>query len=447
MFEQTRAWLGHGLELLAQRVTSPQRFPESDRIFVPGRTLAGVRVTPDNAVTLSAVWAATRYIQQSVAVGPWRVFLKGGKGPEIQERHPIDWLLYKQPNPELTSFQFRETLTHWALLWGNGYAEIEVDALGRPIALWPIEPWRVAVLRDAAGKLYYEIDNEGLQAKSILPPSRMFHIRGFGHGPLGMSVVDVAAESIGWAKAAQLFGAAFFGNGMTMSGVVINKKGLKPEGLKRQKKEFDSLHKGPYKAWGTAHIDNDADFKQMGVTPEQGQFILTNQHLVEEVCRWFGVPPHKVMHLLRATFSNIEHQAIEVVVDSIGPWVKRFEDEADIKLFGQNRSSYYSKINMRALLRGDMAARIQFYEGMQRIGCYSPNKILEYEDENTLGPEGDIHVMQAQWRTLEQLASGEGQTSQPPQPQPQLRAQVVEEEDDAEVEGMLTVMEKLDVQK
>src|SRR5262249_33598384 len=162
-----------------------------------------------------------------------------------------DWLLWKRPNTEWSSFQFRETLTHWALRWGNGYAEIERDQLDRPFALWPIHPERVKCCRAtedsydsngeeiAAGVLYYEIDNGMGAGKTILAARRMFHVRGFGEGPVGVNVISYAAQTIGWARAAQLFGASFFGNGMNPAGVVINKKALSVDGLRRQRAEFE----------------------------------------------------------------------------------------------------------------------------------------------------------------------------------------------------------------
>jgi HK97 family phage portal protein len=234
----------------------------------------------------------------------------------------------------------------------------------------------------------------------------MFHVRGFGEGPVGVNVINYASQSIGWARAAQLFGATFFGNGMNPAGVVINKKPLKPDGLKRQKAEFDQLYKGPSNANKTAFLDNDAEWKAIGFNARDAQLIELHQHLVEDMCRWFGVPPHKVQHLLRATFTNIESQGIEVVVDSISPWVKRFEDEAEYKLFGQNRQGLYTKIDMRGLMRGDAAARGVYYKMMFDTGAYSSNRILELEDENTIGPDGDIHVVNGTYRTLEQTAAG-----------------------------------------
>jgi HK97 family phage portal protein len=408
---------------ILNRMTREPKHPESSRVSTSSRSIAGVNVTPDTAVTVAAVWACLRYLSQTVAVLPWHVMSDGDRGAEIRSKHPIDWLLYKRPNPEWSSFQFRETLTHWALRWGNGFAEIEPDQNDRPFALWPIHPDRVKVCRAtepgnaaygdtiATGELYYEITN-GDGYKTNLAARRMFHLRGFGEGPVGVNVIDYATQSIGWARAAQLFGGAFFGNGAHVSTVIINKTPIGPDGLKLQKAEFDQLHRGVRHAHKAYHLGGDGDVKRIGLDAEETQLIEVHQFLVEEICRWFGVPPHKVMHLLRATFSNIEHQAIEVVVDSVSPWVKRFEDEADYKLFGQNRPGLYTKMNMRALLRGDNASRVAFYKDMVGIGAYSPNRVLELEDENTLGPDGDIHVMQSQWTTLDKI----GQEPEPVEP-------------------------------
>jgi HK97 family phage portal protein len=426
MLDGLRERVATGLLSIANRMTSDQRMPGTSRVAPAIRTLAGVPITPDTAVQVATVWACLRYLSQTVAVLPWHVKRDGKNGPEVQSNHGVDYLLWKRPSKEWSSFQFRETLTHWALRWGNGYAEIERDQLGRPFAMWPIHPERVRVWRaendevDAygtlinRGDLYYEIFNgvgiydTGGSANLSLAAENMFHVRGFGEGPVGVNVISYASQSIGWARAAQLFGATFFGNGMNPAGVVMNKKPLKPEGLKRQKAEFEQLYRGPNNANKTAFLDNDAEWKSIGFNARDAQLIELHQFLVEDTCRWFGVPPHKVQHLLRATFTNIESQGIEVVQDSIHPWAKRFEDEADYKLFGQNRQGLYTKLDMRGIMRGDAAARISYYEGMVRIGAYSPNRILELEDENTIGEDGDIHVMQNQNVTLEQIANGVG---------------------------------------
>lgn len=426
MFEGLRDSFANGLDILARRIGTDPRYPDASRVPSSGRSLAGVFITPDNAVTLPAMWRGLQFLAQTTGVLPWRVLREGKRGAEIAKTHTVDWLLWKRPSKEWSSFQFRETLIHWALRWGNGYAEIEPDQLGRPYAMWPIHPERVHVCRAIAsevdaygegietGDLYYEVD-QGSGAKLILSQRRMFHIRGFGEGPVGVNVMHYAAESLGWAKAVQLFGSSFFGNGTNISAVVMNKKPLKPDGLRRQRQEFSNLYGGPRKANRTAHLDNDADIKLLGLDAEKSQLNETDAQRVLDVCRWIGVPPHKVMDLSRATFSNIEHQATEVVVDSISPWVKRFEDEADAKLFGeQNRQGFYSKVNMKGLLRGDTAARIAFYKGMWEMGAYSPNDVLEHEDEETLGDAGDIHVMQGQYQTIEQVKEGRNAPQPPP---------------------------------
>jgi HK97 family phage portal protein len=302
MLESLRNTLARGFSVLAQRVSAEPRHPDERRVYGGPRTVAGVAITPDTAVTISAVWACLRYLSQTVAVLPWHVMREVDNGAEIQRSNPVDWLIYKRPNPEWSSFQFRETLTHWALRWGNGYAEIERDQAGRPFNLWPIHPERVSVCRDTdTGLLFYEVDN-GSSAKVEIAAADMFHIRGFGEGVVGVNVIDYAAQSLGWARAAQIFGAAFFGNGATPASVVMNKKPLTPEGLKRQRKEFEDLYKGPGRAGRTAFLDNDADIKSIGMDIDKMQLVETHQYLVEEVARWFGVPPHKIMHLLRATF-------------------------------------------------------------------------------------------------------------------------------------------------
>jgi HK97 family phage portal protein len=424
MLDGLRNGLAAAIGIVAQRLSTEPRYVNPHRVERGLRTVAGVTITPDTAVQVATVWACLRYLSQTVAVLPWHVKRDGKNGAEIQPMHGVDYLLWKRPNPEWSSFQFRESLAHWALRYGNGYAEIERDQLGRPFALWPIHPERTVVCRDPdTQKLYYRVSNTNTSDSSAtgaveIAAEDMFHIRGFGEGPLGVNVIDYASQSIGWARAAQLFGASFFGNGMNVSGVVVNKKPLKPEGLKRQKAEFEQIYKGPRNANKTAFLDNDADWKAIGLDPQKSQLIEVHQFLVEEICRWFGVPPHKVMHLLRATFTNIESQGIEVVVDSISPWVKRFEDEADWKLFGQNRQGLYTKIDMRGLMRGDATARSAYYKSMREMGAYSVNRILELEDENTIGEDGDVHTMNGTYKTLEQIIEGEPAALGAPAPGP-----------------------------
>lgn len=390
------------LRLFNRWRTSERRDPDTGMGW-RGRTQAGVVVTPDNALVVSTVWACCRYLSQTVGQLPWRVMRNDGDYRRLSASHPVDYLLYVRPNPEWSPFQFKETMIHWAARYGNAYAEIERNAVGMPIALWPIEPERVEVRRDDVTRdLYYEINN-GTDGRIDLPAMDVFHLRGFGNNPVGLNVMHYAAESIGWARAVQIFGAAFFGNGMNIAGAAVTKKPLEPAGRARLEKELNSRFVGPYRANKWFVGDSEMELKTLMIEPNKGQFIETGQHLVEEICRWFGVPPHKVMHLMRAHFNNVEQLGIEVVVDAITPWVTRMEEEADYKLFGQNRRGFYTHMEMKALQRGDFKSQQEGLEVMRRNGIINGDDWRRELDMDPLpaGSGGNRYILQSQWTPLD----------------------------------------------
>ena len=361
------------------------------RFFFGGRTPAGTFVDHDGALRNAAVWGCVQYLTKAVGQLPWRVVRERDNGDtERVVSSPVDSMLNQRPNPEMGAFNWRQAMLGHALLWGNGYSEIERDLAGRALWLWPIHPSRVSPKRDRAGVLYYEVWN-GTAGKVDLAANDMFHLKGFGDGPVGHNVVEYAAQSIGWAQATELFGATFFGEGMNPSGVIEMEKSLNADGLKILKEELKKFRGAGGEK--TFFLDKGMKWTPVSRAPNEAQFIETRQHQIEEICRWFGVPPHKVMHLARATFSNIEHQSIEVVVDSVVPWVKAFEQEANYKLFGQNRNNLLTKMNLNGLLRGDSTARAELYKSLFMVGAASPNTILRLENMNTIGPDGDKHFV------------------------------------------------------
>jgi HK97 family phage portal protein len=298
------SWLTTLRSVFNQVMVPPTPANES-RIWFSGRTQAGVYIDADRAMCNATVWACLRYLQNTVGQLPWHVMsqrrVRDRLIAEQMPTHPVDWVIGTRASPEMSSQTFRETLLGDALLWGNGYAEIERDNAMRVIALHHIHPSRVEPLRNDAGTLFFRIHNQW-RTPVDLDAMDIFHLRGFGSGPVGNSVVQYAAQSLGWAQATELFGASFFGEGMNPAGVVEIQKSMSPEGLLRLKQEFDKLYKGVRKSHRTAFLDAGMRWSRMSVQPNEAQFIETMQHQVEEICRWFGVPPHKVMHLLRATF-------------------------------------------------------------------------------------------------------------------------------------------------
>lgn len=392
--------------LFARAITQPAE-PQASRLFWFRRSASGVMVTPDTALQDATVWACVSYLTRAVGQLPWRVMVESASGGlELatgRDATEIDWLIHHRPSPDMGSFTWRESMLGCALLWGNAYAEIERNVRGTPIALWPIHPDRVAVKRNENGRLEYEVWNN-FAGRVVLQAEAVFHVRGFGDGPVGYNVVEYAAESIGWARATQLFGSTFFGEGMNPSGIVESPNALSPEGLGSLRASFKELYNGP-KGERTMFLDAGMKFQRLSTTPEDSQFIETRQHQIEEICRWFGVPPHKVMHLLRATFSNIEHQSIEVVVDSVTPWVKRFEEEANYKLFGANRGQFRTKMNLNGLMRGDSASRAAFYTALFNVGALSVNDILRLENMNPIGKDGDKRFVPLNMTTLEKAGT------------------------------------------
>lgn len=387
---------------IVARFTREDRYPDRGNPAM-GRPAAGVRVTPDTALQSAAVWACHRYLTQTVAQLPRRVMRDNGKFSARVLNHPIVSIFSWRANPELSPFQLVETLTGWALTHGNGVAEIEFDMRGAVAALWPIHPDRVDIRRDAeTDKLIYRISN-GSAGTVDLRPDQVFHLRGFGNGPVGLSVVEYAAESLGWARATELFGASFFGNGMNTGGVIEGAP-TDPDAQKRLLAAAAARHGGPRRAHTPLLLDKAMKWVKSSFAPNESQFIETMQHQVEEVCRWFGVPPHKVAHLLRSTFSNIEHQAIEVVVDSITPWVIRWEEEANYKLFGQNRLGLFVKFDLKGLLRGDFKSRQEGLQIMRRNGAINAEEWRELEDMGPMQAAGsEKYIVEAAMTTLEQV--------------------------------------------
>ncbi len=413
------------------RRTAPADDVQPGRIAIVTRTQAGVRVDSEEALKNAVVWACIRYLTNAVAQLPWRVMREtpGGRN-EMQRTHPVDWLLNRRPCPEMGAFTWRQTMLANALRYGNAYAEIERDNAGRPIALWPLHPLRVTPRRRPdTGALYYDVAGDGAGARVELQPSEVFHLRGFGDGPVGYNVVEYAAQSIGWAQATEIFGASYFGEGMHPGMIIEGAGALSEPAQAALMARLRQLFKGPRKAFRAAFLDAGMKAQKLAVQPNEAQFIETRQHQVEEICRWFGVPPHKVMHLLRATFGNIEHQSIEVVTDSVVPWVCALEDEADFKLFGQNRLGLYTKIDLQALLRGDMKAQAEYFRTLAGVGVLNVNEIRQKLGENPIGPDGDKRLVPVNMTTLDRIGE------EPAAPAPRQPAQMAQEAEDDPQDG------------
>jgi HK97 family phage portal protein len=353
--------------------------------------VAGVTVSEDSALRFGAVWSCVRIISETIATLGWHVVRENLDG--TRERvidSPLDRMLNAQANAEMTAFSWRETALAHCLLWGNHYSEIRRDFAGRPVALFPIHPASVVPERNADGALTYRVRQE-TDADVVLPARDVLHIHGLGFdGVVGLSVVDYARQSIGVGLALDKFGASFYENGAHVGMALRHPGKLSPQAKDTLKAGIQEAYSGPTKAFKTVVLEEGMDITKLSMSMVDAQFLDSRKFQISEICRWFRVPPHKVADLDRATFSNIESQAIEFVQDTILPWCRRLEQEVDAKLIGQWKTS--TRLNIDTLLRGDIAARYGAYEKGRLGGWLSINDVRRLENMNPIEAGGDVYL-------------------------------------------------------
>lgn len=402
-------------------------------------TRAGERVSPDRAMSLPAFLACVRNIAEDVAKVPVEERQKRGRdrsGSDLVTDGAATDLLDGEFNPETLSFTGRETLTQWALTWRAGYAEIERDGLGRPVALWPIHPSRARLVR-IDGALYLEVHNQDLlsigapTAVNHIPYADVLHIRGFGDDVEGYSLVMMAAEALGVGMAAQMFAASFFGNGAHASGVISWPETVSaPEEktIRKIKKQWSKLH-GKHANEPMTLLDG-AKWTPISIAPDQAQFIETRKFQTVEFCRLTRMPPHMIQDLERATYSNIEHQGIEYATFCLGSWWVRWEKECGRKLLTpqERKQGRYIRHVEDALMRGDLPSRSAAVRTLVSTGVMTPNEgRVSMEMVPLDSPGMDETMMQGAMATVRQIAEGKTSTTTPPGPPPPVPAAAPEE--------------------
>lgn len=426
-----------------RNAVSRRRDPAQLIRWIPYVPESGLRLTFDEALSLSAVWACMDAIAKSIASCQVNVFLPKGEGKrDLLEDDPVMWLLNTRPNPEMTAIALKEAMLYTAIPNGNAYAEIVPDNSGRVSQLWPMEYERTTPRRAveeipgiaAAGELFYEYRQQdgGL---AYLPARRVFHLRGPSlSGFLGENVLARAARSLSSAAAAERFSTAFFGQGAHPGGFLKHPEALSQDAKERIEADLMANRAGPRNAFKPMVLEEGMEWIQATVDPGKSQLVESRQFSVEEICRWFGVPPHKVQHLLRSTYSNIEHQSIEFVRDALSPWCRRFEQEADFKLFRRDRGPWRKvEIDTSPLTYGDALSRAQADAVWRQNGIKTANEIRRREGLNDAGPDGDVLLVQSNLTTVENILNPPEPKALPAgEPADGMDPAVPEEEDDDE---------------
>ncbi len=371
--------------------------------FFFGGTTAGKPVNEHTAMQMTAVYSCVRILAETLAGLPLHVYKyneSGGK--EKYLKHPLYKLLHEEPNPEMTSFTFRETLMSHLLLWGNAYAQIIRNARGEVIALYPLMPNKMTVDRDKNGRLFYlyqrsveDAPTLGKDSLVYLDPSDVLHIPGLGFdGLVGYSPIAMAKNAIGLAMATEEYGAKFFANGAAPGGVLEHPGTIKDP--QKVKDSWNAAYQGSTNSHRVAVLEEGMKYQQIGIPPEQAQFLETRKFQINEIARIFRVPPHMLADLEKSSFSNIEQQSLEFVKYTLDPWVVRWEQNMFRSLLmASEKPTVFIKFNVDGLLRGDYVSRMSGYATARQNGWMSANDIRELENFDRIPEElgGDLYLI------------------------------------------------------
>ena len=371
--------------------------------FLFGRTTSGKPVNERTAMQTTAVYACVRILAEAIASLPLHVYeYQDDGGKKLVHDHPLYYLLHDEPNPEMTSFVFRETLMSHLLIWGNAYAQIIRDGAGRVLGLYPLLPDKMDVQRDDRGSIYYvysrnsdenpmfkEYGNIKLKAEDVL------HIPGLGFdGLIGYSPIAMAKNAVGMTLACEEYGASFFANGANPGGVLEHPGVLKDPSKVRE--SWNSVYRGVNNAHKIAVLEEGMKYQQIGIPPEEAQFLETRKFQINEIARLYRIPPHMVGDLDKSSFSNIEQQSLEFVKYTLDPWVIRWEQslQRSLLLPGE-KGKYFIKLNVDGLLRGDYQSRMNGYAVGRQNGWFSANDIREMENMNPIPDEdgGNLYLV------------------------------------------------------
>lgn len=370
--------------------------------FFLGNSASGKVVTERTSLQITAVYACVRILSEAVAGLPLHFYKCGANNSkEKATDNPLYFLLHDEPNPEMTSFIFRETLMTHLLLWGNAYAQIIRNGKGDVVALYPLMPNKMTVQRDENGEIYYLYSksvDEGKPEEAgyiALRKEDVLHIPGLGFdGLVGYSPIAMAKNAIGLAIATEEYGSKFFANGAAPSGVLEHPGTIKDPTKVRE--AWLSQFGGSSNSGKVAVLEEGMKYTPISISPEQAQFLETRKFQINEIARIFRIPPHMVGDLEKSSFSNIEQQSLEFVKYTLEPWLVRWEQNLNKSLIKkEDKNKFFFSFNVEGLLRGDYQSRMQGYAVARQNGWMSANDIRSLENMDLIPAEdgGDLYLI------------------------------------------------------
>lgn len=380
------------IQALIKRVTGPSVAKETGGTytlmdaalgrFFGTQSATGKTVTPESVMSVSAAWGCMRILSETIGSLPWKVHLEDGTGnSKAISDHPVSDVLVRSPNRNMTSVEYREAVVLNLCQSGNAYSHLERRPNGDLLSLTPINSCDVEPKQRDNGDVFYRVQERGKWED--IPQEKIWHVKGFGRtGLIGLSPIGAAREALGLAMATEEFGARYFTQGGMPSGVVTVEKFLSKDQRAIARENLQQMMAGLGNAHKFALFEGGMKPEPWGNVPlEDMQFLLTRKFTIQEICRFYRIPPHMVADLDRATFSNIEQMSLEFVTFTLMPYFTRFEASATKWLFTpKDRTDYFLRFNFEGLLRADTAARATFYSQALQNGYMTRNEVRGKEN-------------------------------------------------------------------
>ncbi len=353
-----------------------------------GYSQSGVAVTEETALTLSAVYACNRVLAESIAQLPISLYRRSESGEVLKaDRRPENKLLASSPSPFYTSYKFRETKQFHLGIRGNAYSKIYRDGRGGAKELRILNPQFVVPFW-YDGKLWYEVQlgaYDGQKQREILNPSEILHLAALStDGINGRSPIQVLRETIGIGLGNRNYVSKIQKRGGRVDGVLKHPNKLTPEAVGDLRENF----KGALQSGNFPILQNGVEYQSISLTPMDAEFINTHKLTARDIAAAYRVPLHMINDLERATFSNIEHQSLEFVKNTLLPWIKNWEEELNRKLLPADVSdSHFFRFNVEGMLRGDFRTRMDGYARAIQWGILNRDEVRELENRNKI-PDG-----------------------------------------------------------
>ena len=344
---------------------------------------AGVSVSIDNAMQVSAVFACVRILSEGVASLPLKLYRRNPDGSkELATDHPLYSILHSTPNNEQTAFDLREFQMVHLGMRGNAYCQVNRDGRGRIGEILPLDSQYMKLDRNASGQLIFHYDDNS--TKRTFNRDQIWRIGGTGtNGVTGLSPIGLARESIGLAIATERHGGSLFKNGAQVPQVLEHPHEMSDEAYDRLKKSINEKHGGVENAHKMMILEGGSKLSSVGMTNEDSQFLQSRKFQIAEIARWYRVPLHMLNELDKATFSNIEHQSLEFVIHTLRPWLTRIEQTINRDLLlPSERGTYFAEHSVEGLLRGDTKSRYEAYGKAINDGWINRNEVRGFENLN-----------------------------------------------------------------